>query len=237
VAAVLLAVGILLAVPQARAAIINFLQIGDVRLFPDAPIVTLTAESVESGELVTAEPTKSVAATAIPTEEAIDPLLNLPGRTTLETLEAQFGEELLQPTYPPGIGLADKYYFQDQFGLLGIQIWDETADSDEIWAALYTLILNEGAYASKFHYEIRTMEETAVHGELAYWVEGRHRLAFYDENGEIVPELVRLVEGNTLIWTEGEVTYRLETSFSLDEAVKMAESMAPVSPLSSETDG
>ena len=34
-----------------------------------------------------------------------------------------------------------------------------------------------------------------------------------------------LVEGHALVWEEGDITYRLETSLSLDEAVKIAESL------------
>jgi len=36
-----------------------------------------------------------------------------------------------------------------------------------------------------------------------------------------------LVEGNVLLWTEGEITYRLETDQRMEEAVRIAESLAP----------
>ena len=45
-------------------------------------------------------------------------------------------------------------------------------------------------------------------------------------NGNI--DLVRLIDGHVLIWTEGNITYRLETSLSLDEALKVAESLQPI---------
>jgi hypothetical protein len=64
-----------------------------------------------------------------------------------------------------------------------------------------------------------------VNGQPAYWVEGQHLLSFYDEDGRLVSQSTRLVEGNTLIWTVDNVTYRLETVLSLEEAVRMAESM------------
>jgi hypothetical protein len=37
-----------------------------------------------------------------------------------------------------------------------------------------------------------------------------------------------MIEGHVLIWTEGEVTYRLETKLTLDEAIKVAESLEPI---------
>jgi hypothetical protein len=42
-------------------------------------------------------------------------------------------------------------------------------------------------------------------------------------NDQLRPE--KLVPGNTLIWTQGTITYRLETSATINEAVKIAESV------------
>jgi hypothetical protein len=38
-------------------------------------------------------------------------------------------------------------------------------------------------------------------------------------------DLRQLVEGNTLIWVESGVTYRLETRQDLPEAIRIAESL------------
>ena len=38
----------------------------------------------------------------------------------------------------------------------------------------------------------------------------------------------RLVEGHVLIWTENNVTYRLETGLPVEQAIKIAESLKPV---------
>jgi hypothetical protein len=42
-------------------------------------------------------------------------------------------------------------------------------------------------------------------------------------------ELTRLIEGHVLIWENGNITYRLETALDLKEAVKVAESLKPLS--------
>ena len=119
--------------------------------------------------------------------------------------------------------MPDLVFLQNQIGPVGILAWLEADSLDEAWAILYILTLDQGAFGGKF--QVESLEGTQVNGEPAYWVEGIHLLSFHDENGRIGPESTRLVEGNTLIWTVGEITYRLETVLSLEEAVRMAESM------------
>jgi hypothetical protein len=43
-------------------------------------------------------------------------------------------------------------------------------------------------------------------------------------------ELKRLIDGHVLIWTEGDITFRLETDLSVEEAIQVAESLASPSP-------
>jgi hypothetical protein len=217
VAAVLLLAALLLAVPQARAAILNFFQMGDIRIFPADPTVTPVFEG-SSGE---------DAATPLPTAEALTPpgfsINDLTGETTLAALEEDMGDAVLLPEYPAGIGLPDRVYLQNEFGPLGILVWLETDSTNKAWAVLYILNLDQGAFGAKF--QVESLQGTVVNGEPAYWVEGQHMLSFYDANGQVEIQHARLVEGNTLIWTADDVTYRLETVLTLEEAVRMAESM------------
>jgi hypothetical protein len=39
-----------------------------------------------------------------------------------------------------------------------------------------------------------------------------------------------LLEGGTLVWEADGVTYRLETRLTLEEAIRIAESLRPVEP-------
>jgi hypothetical protein len=41
---------------------------------------------------------------------------------------------------------------------------------------------------------------------------------------------MRLIDGRVLVWTDGDITYRLETKLDLAEALKIAESLQPVKP-------
>lgn len=63
--------------------------------------------------------------------------------------------------------------------------------------------------------------EVRVGGRSAFWIEAPHQLHVITDEGS---ETFR-VEGNVLIWTRGAVTYRLETSLELPEAVALAESL------------
>jgi hypothetical protein len=65
------------------------------------------------------------------------------------------------------------------------------------------------------------VETTDVNGRIAVWTTGPYVLM--TQLGWLVE--FRLVEGHVLIWADGPLTYRLETDLSLDEAVRIAESL------------
>ena len=67
------------------------------------------------------------------------------------------------------------------------------------------------------------LEETSVDGVRAIWAVGPYPLRFTD--GDL--EFTRIMDGNVLIWADDVVTYRLETNMSLEEALKVAESLVP----------
>lgn len=61
-----------------------------------------------------------------------------------------------------------------------------------------------------------------VAGSPGAWIEGAHQMAFVTPDGE--PESTRLA-GNTLVWTDGQTTYRLESSLDRQAAVDLATRM------------
>ena len=64
-----------------------------------------------------------------------------------------------------------------------------------------------------------------VNGEPGYWIAGGpHVLVFND--GDFA-EATRS-NGNVLIWTDGDITYRLETSLNLPEALDLARNLGPL---------
>jgi hypothetical protein len=61
-------------------------------------------------------------------------------------------------------------------------------------------------------------------GTAAYWLAGQpHQFFYRDATGATQPDTLRLA-GNTLLWDEGGVTYRLEAQVSREEAVRIASS-------------
>lgn len=64
-----------------------------------------------------------------------------------------------------------------------------------------------------------------VHGHAAWWVAGGDHYFYYrDERGNVVDSTLRLAS-DTLIWEEGGITYRVEGAPSLEDAVRVAESL------------
>lgn len=73
-----------------------------------------------------------------------------------------------------------------------------------------------------------TIELLRVADGPAYWISGRpHEVVITNSDGDMVHETSRLA-GNTLVWTEGDLTYRLESSLERDDALKLAASLEPL---------
>jgi hypothetical protein len=69
------------------------------------------------------------------------------------------------------------------------------------------------------------VERVRVGGNPGFWITGDLHFFFYeDANGHIVDDSRRWV-GDTLLWTEGGVTYRLETALGREAAIRIAESL------------
>ena len=92
---------------------------------------------------------------------------------------------------------------------------DNTAQS-----RLALQILNERVVGSKL--EPNDYEVTRVGDHTAYWLTGEHILAFYEPPGR---DFIRIISNNVLIWEINGITYRMETDASLEEAVRIAESL------------
>jgi len=219
-----------LAVPQARAQIAGYFRIGAVRIFPTrptptvtftpAPLPTSTPEPTPS-ELVLRPSATSPVGTVTP-EPGPEALRGLLGRTTLEDALRRATFPVLLPTYPADLGSPDYVFYQRTVPMV-ILAWSDSADPSQLRLSLYAIDSNS-PMISKFQPEI--VEEASVKGQYAVWAKGPYLLELTTQNFV----LRRLVEGGTLIWQAGNVTYRLETGLPLEEAVKIAESLALLEP-------
>ena len=136
------------------------------------------------------------------------------------------------PSYPEGLREPSAVYLQDlQPGQQVVLVYESqpglgrqpTDESD----MLFTVFQFEtvGIFR-KVVYPETLVEELTVGGARALWFEGTsHILQYRDAQGNHRIEFERTVEGNTLAWEVGDVTYRLETSLPKEEAVKIAESI------------
>ena len=201
---VLTLLGGLLATPEARAAVYRVLQVGVVRIFLEPTTPTTPA--------ATPSMTRTPAATPI-----LKPPLDLRGLMSLSQAEDVLGFAFPLPAYPPTLGEPDLVFSQWIEGPLAILVWLDPEDSSRARLALH--VLGPETFAGKS--ETRLIQETQVNGAEALWLEGSHFLLL--RNGS--REFRSLVTGNVLLWSEDDITFRLETDQPLEEAVRIAESM------------
>jgi hypothetical protein len=200
-----------LAVPPVRAALLEFLQIGSVRIWLAEP----TATPVPS-------PTPPAARTP-PVRPAPTPLasiFDLTGETTLAEAEARAGLSIRLPTYPPDLRAPDAVFYQHLGGPVVVLVWVHPERPDEAKMSLH--ILGEGAMAEKGNPTV--VMTTTVNGEMAAWTQGPYVLA-YGQGSPPEWQMRQLVSGRVLVWVEDGLTYRLESELPLEEAVRVAESL------------
>jgi hypothetical protein len=209
-ALVLAVLATLFLVPEARAWVQNIFHIGSVEIVRVTPAPTPPVPA-------TPGPT-AIPPTAVPTWAP-----DLAGETTLANAQATASIPIRLPTYPPGLGPPDRVFVQDIGGPAVILVWLVPGHPDRPRLSLHAL--TAGMIARKMVDPSTTIQETTVNGQYAVWVSGPHMLQYRSarQDDQLRPE--QLVPGNTLIWTQGTITYRLETSATITEAVKIAESV------------
>jgi len=203
----------LLSVPAVRAAVIEFLQIGAVRIFPNRPAPTVTVTPLPPAGVI--QP-----ATQAPAETptSLAAMQDLAGETTLEAARLKSGFTLPLPDYPAGLGPPDHVYLQDSGDAFVILAWMDPEAPQSVLLSLQ--FIGPQSWMIR-KYQPQVVQETRVGEHAAIWVVGPYPLIM--SNGEV--ELQRLVTGHVLIWQEGGITYRLESDYSLSEALKIAASL------------
>lgn len=218
--AVLLILGGLMAVPQVRAAVVEFLQIGAIRIFLTEPTPTVTPIPPTATPLSPTPTGLLPTATPRPTPTPLSSVLELAGETTLAEAQAQVDFPIRLPTHPPDLGPPDRVFLQDLGGQVVVLAWLDPDQPDGVRLSLHQL--GPGTFGQKLQPPV--IQETTVHGQPALWTEGPYLLQF-QRGGQVVYEGQLLVTGYVLVWVEDDITYRLETDLSLEEAVQIAESL------------
>lgn len=202
-----------LAVPPVRAALLEILQLGSVRILLSEPTPTATVPPpTPDANLATSIPP--------PNSAPLSSVLDLAGETTLAEAQAQIDFTLRLPTYPADVGQPNRVFLQESGGPIIIMVWLDPDQPDQVKLSLH--LLGKNTYAQKIQPQL--IEHTEVNGQPALWTHGPYLLQFQDGN-TTTTNPGRLIDGHTLIWLEDEITYRLETDLPLTEAVRVAESL------------
>ena len=217
----------LMLIPTVRAAVIEFIQVGIVRIFPQPVeptpegIVTATPQNVKKPS---EKPTSITFPTATPTTTLplLIPFLDqIAGETKLADAQKTAPYPILLPTYPADLGLPNHVYVQDADGVMTILVWTDPQEPEHVTMSLHFIPAGHWAI-NKFGPVV--VEETEVNGQKAVWAVGPYPLVM--RNGDI--QFDRMINGHVLIWAHEDITYRLETELPLEEAIKIAESLQPV---------
>ena len=214
--ALVILISSLMLIPPVRAAVVEFIQIGVVRIFrvEPTPLAPPQQEFPSTMSPVTATPGS--------TSQPLIPILQrLAGELTLDEAQQTVEYPLRLPSYPPDIGPPDHVFVQEADGDMTILVWRDPEQPDEVSMSLHFLPPDSWAVKKM---EPALIQETSVNGQRAFWTIGPYPIRY--SNGNI--DFIRMVDGRVLIWTEGEITYRLETELSLEEAIRIAESLQPV---------
>ena len=217
----------LMLIPSVRAAVIEFIQVGIVRIFPQSveplpeAITTATPQSV-------AEPSATPGSAPSPTTTPTDtPSLLIPfldqiaGETNLADAQEAAPYPILLPTYPADLGQPNHVYVQDAEGVMTILVWTDPGQPEHVTMSLHFIPAGHWAINKFGPVEI---QETEVNGQRAIWAVGPYPMIMSD--GRLQVE--RLIDGHVLIWADDDLTYRLETDLSLEEAIKVAESLKTI---------
>ena len=127
-AAVVVLLSALMLVPPARAAILDFIQIGVVRILrgpnlPPAPVYAPTSMPTAGLQ----SPVTPI--TATPGSPAA---LDLDGETALADAQTKVAFPVLLPSYPPDLGKPDRVYVQDMGGAMLLLVWLDPARPDRV---------------------------------------------------------------------------------------------------------
>jgi hypothetical protein len=202
----------LMLIPPARAAILEFIRVGVVRIFPRP------AEG--QGTPLPAPETLRTALPSAGSSTLTFPLGQISGERTLSEAAAEVEFPLSLPTYPADLGRPGHVFVQEADGRMVILVWTDPEHAGRVLMSLH--FIPPGSWAMD-KLQPTIVQETTVDGRPAVWATGPYILLM--KNGDL--EFLRLIDGHVLIWSDENLTYRLETTQSLGEALETAESLEP----------
>jgi hypothetical protein len=236
-AAAVVVVGLVLAgSPRARRAVADLLGIGgiEIQTSSTAGSTATTAAAVSTAAMpaAVASPATSVGSTSAPATfppDAAPGPLELGAPIGVEEGAARLG---IPAPVPAALGPPAAAYFGSPpaGGKLSL-VWPPSAtlpptQVPEVGALLtvFRASVDEGYFLKVLGPET-TYERVTVGAQPAVWLAGEpHTFLYRASDGQIREEALRLA-GDTLIWTAGPFTYRLESALDREAAIAVAESV------------
>jgi hypothetical protein len=177
-----------------------------------------------------ASPTASAAARSPLASASPGPLgssLGLGAAIPLADVEGRAGFDLVLPE-DPAIGPPDVAYV---LGRRVNLVWatspglpDTEVDGIGLLISEFEGRVDPGLY-NKIIDSGSKLTRVTVDGSQGWWISGAPHFFYYiDPDGKAVEDSHRQV-GDTLIWTTGDVTYRLESSLGMEAAISLAETL------------
>lgn len=190
-----------------RAQILDWFRIGSVKIFLIEPTSTPT-DMISTGTPA-----------LIITPTFLESILDLAGETTLQEAREKADFTISLPAFPVDLKDPDRVFVQQFGGFVITLVWLDPIQPEKV---RLTLSETNSAKAVFEKIEPASLQETRVHDNPAVWVDSDYLLI--TRNGDAT--FTRLIDqGHTLIWTNDEITYRLETEEDLQTALRIAESM------------
>jgi hypothetical protein len=201
----------------ARARVLDWIRIGAVRIFFFLPTPTGVPPAAAPDAAAVSTPTQIP--TSLPAPTFVQSVLDLAGETTLAAAQERVSFPIRLPAFPGGLGPPAHVFLQRFDHPAVVLVWMAEDDPGRVRMSL-TEIPSESYIYEK--YDPRSVVETQVNDQRAVWLEGNYPLVARSGN----LSMTRLItQGHTLIWTDSEMTFRLETDEDLETAVKIAESL------------
>jgi hypothetical protein len=146
---------------------------------------------------------------------------------SLDEVRRISGLNLVLPT-DPDLGPPDATYINGQRAAL---VWATRPGLPETESAGVGLVISEfrgemdDGYFEKVLGEGNTLTSVTVGNSQGWWISGTSHFFYYiDGQGRSQSDDHRVV-GDVLLWTTGDVTYRVETALGLAGAIRLAESL------------
>ena len=157
-------------------------------------------------------------------------------QVTLSRAEAISGSDVALPAAlgPPDRVWVDETAVDPESDAAATRIvtaWEPTArlpaiPGTDTGAMLMQFEGNWEAAAKQVYSETNRYGEATVNGGAAFWTSGPHELTLV--TGDHARRV--LVTGNIVIWQDGALTFRLETSLPKTRAIAIAETLGPSTP-------